>query len=173
MNPNNNWQQPQQGPNQQPNQHQQQYQQQQNWANPQPNYQNQQGQWVPNPNYPNPQFGTVGFGQAIKICFSKYADFNGRAPRAEFWWFQLFAFILSCIPIVCFIAWIGLLLPQLAVTWRRLHDIGKGGGWYFIFLIPIVGWILLLVWECKEGEPHPNRFGPNPYGINDGMAPWQ
>lgn len=155
---------------QQPNQNDQ-FQQHQNWQNPQPTYQNQQGQWVPNPNYPQPTLGTVGFGEAIKVCFSKYVDFNGRAPRAEFWWFQLFMFILCCIPFINFIAPLVLLLPSLAVTWRRLHDIGKGGGWYFLGLIPLVGAIILLVWYCKEGEPHPNRFGPNPYGINDGMPP--
>lgn len=159
------------GQPQQNNQQQQswsnQQQQQQNWTTSRPQYQNQQGQWVPNPNYPNPQFGTVGFGEAIKICFSKYADFKGRAPRAEYWWFFLLSFILGCIPIVNFIAILVLLIPSLAVAWRRLHDIGKGGGWYFLGLIPIVGGIILLVWYCTEGEKHPNRFGPNPYGLND------
>lgn len=162
-------------PNQLNEQQRQEQQQQQNWTHPQPQYQNQQGQWVPNPNYPNQQLGTVGFIEAIKVCFSKYADFNGRAPRAEFWWWILFNFIasliLSFIPIVGWIADLALIIPTLAVSWRRLHDIGKGGGWWFITFIPLVGSILYIIWCAKEGEPHPNRFGPNPYGINDGMMP--
>lgn len=134
----------------------------------------------------------VGFFEAISRAFGNYCNFSGRASRSEFWYFYLFNVIINIIlggyggvsdlwqqqSFNFFSAGFGLynlivLLPTLGLCWRRLHDIGKGGGWYFIFLIPIVGWILLLVWECKEGEPHPNRFGPNPYGINDGMAPWQ
>lgn len=149
------------------------FRQQENWEHPQPKYQNQQGQWVPNPNYPDPGLSSVGFGKAIKLCFSKYADFNGRAPRAEYWWWTLFNFIvgitIGLIPIIGWLVVLGLFIPSLAVIWRRLHDIGKGGGWYFIGLIPLVGFIILLIFFCKEGEPHPNRFGPNPYGINDGQ----
>jgi hypothetical protein len=187
---------------------QQQYQQQQNWQNPQPNYQDQNGQWQPNPNYPNPNLGTVGFADAIKICFSKYADFKGRAPRAEYWWWVLFTvianFALGWIPVVGWLVSLALFIPGLSVSWRRFHDIGKGGGWYFLGFVPgvicavaagiavaslfstgaiiflvIAGLvslaccIVMLVWLAREGEPHPNRFGPNPYGINDGCAPWQ
>lgn len=126
-----------------------------------------------NPNYPDPVVGSVGFIDAIKICFKKYADFNGRASRAEFWWFFLFMVILGIIPFVNIIAALALFIPMLAVIWRRLHDIGKGGGWFFIGYVPIVGFILLLIWYCREGERHPNRFGPNPYGYDDGMAPWE
>ena len=149
-------------------------QQQNNWTNPQPEYQNQQGQWVPNPNYPDPGLGSVGVGKAIKLCFSKYADFQGRAPRAEYWWWTLFSVIINCtiglIPILGWLISLALFLPSLAVAWRRLHDIGKGGGWFFLCLIPLIGGIILLIWYCKDGEPHPNRFGPNPYGINDGQG---
>lgn len=148
-------------------------QEQQNWEHPKPTYQNAQGQWEPNPNYPDPERGIVGFGEAISICFKKYANFKGRAPRAEFWWFYLLSVIAGIIPFLGWIASLALIVPSLAVTWRRLHDIGKGGGWFFIGLIPIVGWILMIIWLTKSGEPHPNRFGPNPYGTNDGQAPWQ
>lgn len=144
--------------------------QRENWEHPQPQYRNRQGEWVPNPNYPDPQSGMVGFFDAIKICFRKYANFSGRAPRAEFWWWTLFTFILGWIPFVDIIAGIVLLIPSLAVTCRRLHDVGKAAGWIFISMVPIVGWILMLIWELKDGEPHPNRFGPNPYGIDDGMG---
>lgn len=60
------------------------------------------------------------------------------------------------------VATLAFLVPSLAVSWRRMHDIGKGGGWYFILLIPIVGWILWIVWCCKPSEPCPNRFGDVP-----------
>lgn len=108
---------------------------------------------------PSPQ--TMDFIEAVKTCFNKYVEFNGRASRAEYWWFQLFGFIVGCIP---FINWLGilLLLPNLAVAWRRLHDIGKGGGWFFISLIPLVGWIWYIVLMCTKGEPGPNRFGVPP-----------
>lgn len=57
---------------------------------------------------------------------------------------------------------LAILLPTLGLCWRRLHDIGKAGGWYFIGLIPFVGAIILIVWFCKESEPTENRFGPVP-----------
>lgn len=73
---------------------------------------------------------------------------------------------LSVIGLVLSLA---LFLPSLAVTWRRLHDIGKSGAWFFIGLVPLVGWILLLVWFCRDSQPGPNRFGPNPKE----WTPWQ
>lgn len=107
------------------------------------------------------------FLESISKCFNNYANFNGRASRAEFWWWFLFCFIVG---IVCNLInqWLGsiaslaLLVPNLAVAWRRLHDIGRAGGWYFIGLIPLVGWIILIIWLVKPSEPQPNRFGPVP-----------
>ncbi len=114
----------------------------------------------------------LSFVDAIKICFNKYATFSGRASRAEYWWFVLFNFIVGFIcgfisDWVGYAASIALFLPSLAVAVRRLHDIGKGGGWYFLNLIPVIGQIILLIWYVKEGERQPNRFGENPYGINE------
>lgn len=119
---------------------------------------------------PVPQY--IGFGDAIKICLNKYADFKGRAGRAEFWWWYLFTVIISLgfsfltlitgsvvFSYISYVVSLGLLVPGLAVAWRRLHDIGKAGGWYFIGLIPIVGWIILIIWLAGKGEPCPNRFG--------------
>ena len=106
----------------------------------------------------------MDFGTAIKTCFQKYATFAGRATRAEFWWWQLFSFIVGVavgwIPIIGWLVSLALFIPGLAVAWRRLHDIGKGGGFYFFFLIPLVGWIFLLIWYCSKSEPFDNRFGP-------------
>ncbi|MDO4319614.1 MAG: DUF805 domain-containing protein [Bacteroidales bacterium] len=104
------------------------------------------------------------FLDAVKVCFNKYADFNGRASRAEFWWFWLFQFVAG---FICGMIsqWLGgicslaLIVPSLAVAWRRLHDIGRAGGWFFIGLIPLVGWIIMIIWYVKPGEPTANRFG--------------
>ena len=56
------------------------------------------------------------------------------------------------------------LLPSLAVGCRRLHDIGRSGWWIFIAIIPIVGWIILIVWYAKDSDPGDNAYGPNPKG---------
>ena len=98
------------------------------------------------------------------MCLKKYADFNGRASRAEFWWFILFQIIVSFVVGIisqwlAYICGLALLVPSLAVAWRRLHDIGRAGGYYFVGLIPLVGWIIVLLWYIKPGEPGANRFG--------------
>lgn len=108
----------------------------------------------------------MDFKTAVKTCFSKYADFNGRATRSEYWYFFLFQFIcgivLGWIPIVGWLVSLALLVPQLAVAWRRLHDMGKSGANYLFILIPLVGWIFVLIWLCKETQPGDNQYGPQP-----------
>ena len=111
-------------------------------------------------------------GSSVSICFSKYVTFAGRAPRAEYWYFVLFAVlaniaigILSAISheigsILSAIFGLAILLPGLSVTVRRLHDTDRSGWWYWIALIPLVGIILLIVWFCTRGTRGPNRFGP-------------
>ncbi|MCM1036470.1 MAG: DUF805 domain-containing protein [Bacteroides sp.] len=117
---------------------------------------------------PAPQMPqTMTFMESVNICFSKYCDFNGRASRAEFWWWILFTVIVGG---VCgaisqwlgYVANLALLLPTLSVSWRRLHDIGRAGGYYFIGLIPLVGWIIVIIWYATAGQPMVNRFGPQP-----------
>lgn len=111
---------------------------------------------------------TMQFVDAIKTCFGKYVDFNGRASRAEYWWFFLLNVIvtlLSMVPIVGLVfglASVALIVPTLSVSWRRMHDIGKGGGWWFINFIPLVGTIWWIVLAAKQGEPTANRFGDAP-----------
>lgn len=119
----------------------------------------------------------MSFGEAIQSVFSKYATFSGRARRSEYWYFVLLTLIVSFVTgILSEILgnfgttlaglWeLAVLVPTLAVVWRRLHDIGKSGGWYFIFLIPLVGWIILLVWLCRDSQPGDNQYGPNPKGF--------
>jgi uncharacterized membrane protein YhaH (DUF805 family) len=119
------------------------------------------------------------FTDAIKSYFKNYVTFNGRARRSEFWFAALFTTLVSWA--VAIIApghnemvggyavdqssalsnlWsLATLLPSLAITWRRLHDVNKSGGWFFFIFLPIVGWILLLIQLVKDSQPGPNRFG--------------
>jgi uncharacterized membrane protein YhaH (DUF805 family) len=62
------------------------------------------------------------------------------------------------------IAALALFLPSLSVLVRRLHDLNRSGGWYWIALIPLVGGIILLVWMCTEGTSGGNSYGSNPLG---------
>ncbi len=116
---------------------------------------------------------TRTFGSSIAMCFSKYATFQGRAPRAEFWWFYLFVIIGMLVTSIIGgvsdssalggIAYglfsLGILLPNLAVSVRRLHDTDRSGWWLLIMLIPLIGTILIIVWFCSRGTRGPNRFG--------------
>lgn len=104
---------------------------------------------------------TMDFGESIKTCFSKYADFTGRASRAEYWWFQLFACLVSSI--TCSIGALVLFIPNWAVCARRLHDTNRSGWWQLITLIPIVGWILILYWTVLAGDEGDNEYGPKPF----------
>lgn len=113
-------------------------------------------------NYPANNGGVNSFGGAIKACWSKYATFEGRANRSEYWYWILFYSIFAIIPYINLIAALVFLLPTLAVLVRRLHDIGKSGWNYFFNLIPFVGGIILLIWCCKESDPDENEYGPNP-----------
>lgn len=103
----------------------------------------------------------------------KYAVFDGRARRKEYWMFFLFN-IIVVIAISIIETSIGLptvlstlyslavLLPGLGVTIRRLHDTGRSGWWVLIGLIPLLGVIILLIFFVQEGEPGENQYGPNP-----------
>ena len=105
------------------------------------------------------------FSKSIETCFFKYANFNGRASRSEFWWFYLFTLICWIIgfvinPVIELIMILGLLIPYFAVAARRLHDIGKTGWLQLISLIPIIGTIILIVWCATEGHKKKNKYGP-------------
>ncbi|MBI2770258.1 MAG: DUF805 domain-containing protein [Burkholderiales bacterium] len=105
--------------------------------------------------------------KAVKACFSKYADFNGRAARPEFWWFVLFQFVVVTVlgfvsDMLSGVASLGMLLPGLAVGARRLHDMGKSGWLLLLWLIPIIGWGLLIYWSAQPGDPAANAYGAPP-----------
>ena len=109
-------------------------------------------------------------------CWKKYAEFSGRARRKEFWMFFLFNFLaffaLGIVDVVlgtscalCGIYNLAAVIPGLAVLVRRLHDTDHSGWWYWIGLIPLIGFIVLLVFLCSDSKPGENRFGPNPKGV--------
>tara|TARA_Y100000996_G_C22021804_1_gene437082 strand:- start:4 stop:438 length:435 start_codon:yes stop_codon:yes gene_type:complete len=142
----------------------------------------------------------MNFQTSVKTCFKKYFDFKGRASRSEYWYFVLFiflgyivCFLLGLITPVLFsllgIFIIGIIIPAIAVTARRLHDINKSG-WFqalpippgiiesifnmnrnetgeLIFLIIGLGiYIYLFVLYCFPGDSKSNRFGKNPLKSN-------
>ena len=104
----------------------------------------------------------VGFGEAIANFFKKYAEFSGRATRSEFWFAALFNFLAGFVAaFIPFIGWLyplAVLVPNLAIAWRRLHDIGKSGTYFLMGLIPLAGPIILLVYYCTDS------VGDNEYG---------
>jgi uncharacterized membrane protein YhaH (DUF805 family) len=101
------------------------------------------------------------FLDSIKTCFSKYATFDGTASRSEYWWFFLFLLLGSAFCGV-FSAKLQMafnlvtLLPSLAAGARRLHDTDRSGWWQLLFIVPLVGWIVLIVFWAQESRP--NRY---------------
>jgi uncharacterized membrane protein YhaH (DUF805 family) len=115
----------------------------------------------------------MNFGQAISSGFSNYVNFNGRAVRSEYWFWTLFAIIVSAITaaidaaigiaLTNSIAGLALFLPGLAVAVRRLHDLDRTG-WWLLLIFTGIGIFVLLYWDCVKGTDGPNRFGPDPLG---------
>ena len=112
-------------------------------------------------------------------ALKKYAVFSGRSRRMEYWYFVLFNIIVAIVlgaidallgtrgsyagaGLLSGIYGLAVLIPSLAVTVRRLHDIDRSGWWILINLIPLIGTIVLLVFAVSEGTPGTNRYGPNP-----------
>lgn len=146
----------------------------------------------------------MSFTDAIKKVFSNYANFSGRARRSEYWNWTLFNYLVSAvlsgvgglistlvgkttgvaatslISNVLPTLWaVAVILPSLSVCVRRLHDIGKSGWSYLIGLIPIVGWIILLVWFLQDSQKGANQYGdcekyPSyPAGFDPTQNPYQ
>ncbi len=112
-------------------------------------------------------------------AFKKYAVFAGRSRRMEYWSFVLFNFVFfavlagidallgtfsstSGVGLLSGIYVLATLVPTLALSVRRLHDIDRSGWWVLIYLIPLIGPIVLLVFALLGGTPGSNRYGPNP-----------
>ena len=123
----------------------------------------------------------MSFMDATKSCLQQYVGFSGRASRSEYWFAYLSfmvavvgmltltlvsVFVVDALAGVMFmltmVLYVGAFLPLLAVSVRRLHDLGKSGWMMLIMFIPFVGGILLLVWFVTDGEAANNAYGPVP-----------
>ena len=122
------------------------------------------------------------FNYFIQALTKKYAQFNGRARRKEYWGFMLFDILfelaIQIITAVIEIPIAGLytlavLLPGIAVAVRRMHDIGKSGWWFLIALIPIIGPIWFIILAATPGVAGPNQFGDDPKALPDVADPNQ
>ena len=107
-------------------------------------------------------------------AYKKYADFTGRARRKEFWMFVLFYFIVSIVlgivdsiigfQLLGLLFSLGSLIPSLAIGARRLHDTGRSGWWQLLYLIPLIGLIIMIVFLVQDSHPD-NEYGPNPKAV--------
>jgi uncharacterized membrane protein YhaH (DUF805 family) len=115
----------------------------------------------------------VTFSEAVRYGFDNYANFSGRSSRRAFWWWFLFGVlvgiaaniidaIFGSYPVFSGIAGLALLLPDLAFGVRRLHDTNRTGWWLLIALIPIIGFIVLLIFYLEQGDEGENEYGPPP-----------
>jgi uncharacterized membrane protein YhaH (DUF805 family) len=114
----------------------------------------------------------MSFMDAVKAVLTNYVGFSGRARRSEYWYWVLFQVALAVVlgiiagiiktNILGMLVNLALLLPSLAVSVRRLHDIGKSGWFLLLALIPLVGAIILIVWACQDSQAGANQYGANP-----------
>ena len=126
----------------------------------------------------------MSFVEAVRSGFNNYANFSGRALRSEYWWWVVFVWIAGIIasiidralgwsiyettmygvqqssgPVAAIVS-LAVLIPGLAVLVRRLHDTDRSGWWFWLVLIPIIGWIVLIIFLASSGTPGPNKYGP-------------
>lgn len=120
--------------------------------------------------------------RVMRMLKTKYAAFEGRARRKEYWYFVLFFAIVMAVAMVLdgvlfgnadegpiqLVVVLGLLAPSLAVAFRRFHDIDRSAWWVLIGLIPIIGAIVVIYWAAQPGTKGPNRFGPDPIAEEEG-----
>jgi uncharacterized membrane protein YhaH (DUF805 family) len=124
----------------------------------------------------------MSFTAAVRSVLTQYVGFSGRARRSEYWWFFLFSILVNIVTtildttlgttfddssngVIGLIVSLALFLPGLAVAIRRLHDTDRSGWWILIGLIPIIGWIILLVFYVQNGTAGPNSYGPDPKDV--------
>ncbi len=115
-------------------------------------------------------------------ALKKYVAFSGRARRKEYWYFALFNIIISIalavidgvtgtlhaevgVGLLSGLYTVAIVIPSLAVTFRRLHDTDRSGWWLLLGLIPLVGAIVLLIFMVQDSKPGENRYGASPKGI--------
>ena len=115
------------------------------------------------------------FQQSVEKCFREYATFSGRASRPEFWWFALFLFLANILlgltdaaifpgntSLLGPLFGLATIVPAIAVSVRRLHDIGKTGWWVLLHLIPVIGFLVMLYFYLQPTEAGENEYGPPP-----------
>lgn len=122
------------------------------------------------------QTGRLSFVEAIKSFFANYVNFEGRATQSAYWFAALFIFIAgmaaniigsplsesnSTNPISSLVS-LAFLLPNISVGIRRLHDTGRSGTYLLWALLPIVGWILVIVALAAKSQDADNKYGPRP-----------
>jgi uncharacterized membrane protein YhaH (DUF805 family) len=128
----------------------------------------------------------MSFQNAVRTCLTqKYADFSSRARRSEYWWFFLFNVLVGAVAsvidsilhtrygstgLVQALVQLALLVPGIAVGVRRLHDTGRSGWWLLIGLVPVVGWIVLLVFFVQDSQGE-NQYGSSPKAYADVPPP--
>lgn len=106
-----------------------------------------------------------GFGPSIGRIFNGYVQFSGRAPRSDYWWFALLSLGVTMIELVPKMEIIGtvwslaVLLPSLAVSARRLHDVGRSG-WWMLICFTGLGVLVFLYWAIRQGDQFDNKYGP-------------
>ena len=114
----------------------------------------------------------MSFTDAIRDGFSNYVTFSGRSSRSAYWWWYLFGILVLVVSlaidyalgaggILYVLVALAMLLPNLAVLVRRLHDAGHSGWWVLIGLLPLIGAIVLLVFTL-QGSDQPNQWGNGP-----------
>lgn len=122
----------------------------------------------------------MSFFEAVAACLSRYADFKGRAARAEFWWFMLFLLLASAFVnqmtmsffgatsanVVSSIFFLAMVVPTISVSARRLHDMNHTGWWQLLSFLGI-GTLILLIWFMLPGTKDANRFGNPPPSFED------
>ena len=127
----------------------------------------------------------MDFFTAVGLGFKQFAQFRGRASRAEYWYWFLFTVLLGVgLSLVLEYSFVGdfvagilgeglqeslptlvgiiLFLPSLAVSARRLHDTNKSAWWLLLILVPVVGWIVLIVFYCRRSDSRKNAYGRSP-----------
>ena len=123
----------------------------------------------------------------LDILTNKYIDFSGRARRKEYWMWTLYVTLINILAMILDdmlglnfellgedldYGWLYLItgiinfIPGLSIVVRRLHDVGKSGWFFLIILIPIIGWIGILILLCSDGDKEENKWGTNPKIIN-------
>lgn len=116
------------------------------------------------------------------VALKKYADFSGRSQRAEYWYYALFyLLIFSILTIIDIIMGtyndeykmglfggifvLATFTPTIAVSARRLHDIGRTAWWLLIGIVPMIGYIVLVIFALQDSQSGTNSYGPNPKGL--------